>query len=233
MSEPNTAATTPTTPPTETTAAKPAPTTPGEEWRDMSTEAFNKRLSGERLSGAKDVLKSLGLGSIEEAKSAIDKAKTLEQERMTETEKLRAQIKDLEPLKAKAETYAKTVAKLAGNALEGLKESERAYIKSIAGDDPVAQVEAIERAREFNLIGQSSAVEDKKTETKTEAVADKHALAKGTIPKSNNTPAKPPGVMTHLQVYEDLKAKNPYTAAHYRQRHERAIAAERDSAGNK
>ena len=112
----------------------PAPPTPAPETVSMTSEAFKARLQEERGKGVKALLKELGLDKPEDLKSAYEKLKTMEAEKLSEFERIG---KELEAAKKGSEEglrYQKIAKDLFDEQWAKLPENVRADIEAEAGD---------------------------------------------------------------------------------------------------
>lgn len=206
---------------------------PGEEYRNMSPEAFKSRLESERLAGTKAALKALGLTNLEEAKLAIENAKKVEAEKLSEIERYKKRVEELEPvskkLSADNETLKSALEKVAEDAFRQLPESFQKYIATIAGDDAVTRLNAINAAREAGVL---PAAKPKATVSEETPAPEKKREVKPatTIAPKGPTAPKPAGTASHYQIWKDLQESGKaIQAALYRKTHSRAIAAEESS----
>jgi hypothetical protein len=151
----------------------------------------------------KQVLKELGVETIEQAKANLAELKKLEQERMTETERLKARVAELEPIAKERDEYKGAIAARAAQELAALSPEQRAAVEGIAST-PSAQLKAIETLRP----------------TWAKAAAPIAAPA-STTP----APSAPPAASTtsgpnHYEVWQSLKKTNPIAAASYLDLHQ-------------
>ena len=208
--------------PVNPVAAPPSPA-PGEEWRQMSNEAFSARLKEEREAGTKALLKQLGVEKAADIKAALDKARELGQAQMTEAQKLQARLAELEPKASQVDDYAGVLATYATQEFNALPEPAQKYIEATTGDNALARLKAITAARESGLLAALTA--------KTSAVPAEPPRAPNpatTIAPPGPSTPKPAGTLNPYEQWEALKAagKEILAAKFYTENH-RAIAAAR------
>lgn len=152
---------------------------------------LNDRLARAKESARKEAIQEYG-ATPEEVKKALELVKSLEQEKMTETEKLRAELEALKSAKAKAESLEAVVKMNADSALQDLEEKHRASVLRIAGEDPAAQLKLIGELRASGLLSSKieqpvttsvSAPAPKAEPSQQESLRQKHAelLARGAL----------------------------------------------------
>jgi hypothetical protein len=219
MTEPNTGAS-PATSPTPPSAQPSAPAT-GEEYKAMTPDAFATRLRSERDAGVKAMLSSLGIETPEALKSALTKAREVEQAQMTEAQRVQAKLAELEP-KAKGYDEARTVlAETVSADLAALPANVRAFIESTTPDDPVARRRALNAARANGLMptGANPAA------PATPAAPPNPAT---TIAPAGPTTPKPAGTLTTYEQWNDLKQRGQSArAAQFYSANRKAIEATR------
>lgn len=121
-----------------------APAAPAEEKVTMTPAQLKARLAEEREKAEKRVAAELGV-SVADAKAAMAKAKALEDEKLTETERLKNRNAELEKQIVEREAAARRegARPYAEAQMAALTEAQRAVITGFAGDDPEAQIKAI------------------------------------------------------------------------------------------
>lgn len=182
----------------------------------------------------KKLLRELGVESEEEVKKAVARAKELEEASKTELEKLREQNEKLRKELEVSKDYKDTVAISAQKELSKLSDSQRAYVESVAGDDPVRIVKTIDGLISSGLLKQEVPVDKKTSEQPvTPPPAPPKVLANtsstGVPPKAVDTtvPKSP------LEVWDSLKQANPFLAASFYTKNVAAILAEQEKTGKK
>jgi hypothetical protein len=191
----------------------------------FTNEAFNKRLEEERASNeAKfraSFLKELGVEKLEDAKTRIAAAQKLEQDKLSETEKLNLRIKELEPHQATAERVGTRFKALVDGEFGKLPEAAQKAIDEHAGGDAEKRFDMIE------LMRKSGALE---------------ALSKGAVPPeppkppgpANSGPGTPPpppsGTPTKFEEWQAMKGRNPVMGDIFYNNHQREIERTRPAA---
>jgi len=154
------------------------------------------RLARAKETARKELLQEYGADP-DQVKAALKLAKELQDAKLTETEKLNAELTELRGAKAKAEALETIVKANAEQALAALDDRGRAFVASVAGSDPAVQLKTINELRASGLLS-----------PKAEPVP----MAANTAPAA---PA-PKVVMTPkesvLQQYAELKA-DPYRSS--------------------
>lgn len=117
---------------------------PAEEKVTMTPAQLKARLAEEREKTEKRVAAELGV-SVADAKAAMARAKALEDEKLTETERLKNRNAELEKQIVERETAARRegARPYAESQMALLTEAQRAVVTGFAGDDPEAQIKAI------------------------------------------------------------------------------------------
>lgn len=130
--------------PVVTPEAPAAPAAPAEEKVTMTPAQLKARLAEEREKAEKRVAAELGV-SVADAKAAMAKAKALEDEKLTETERLKNRNAELEKQIVEREAAARRegARPYAEAQMAALTEAQRAVVTGFAGDDPEAQIKAI------------------------------------------------------------------------------------------
>lgn len=197
----------------ETVAEKPKTNTD-----DLPPEALKARLDRERDAGLKQALSELGVTDIKDAKASLDAYKKIQQEQMSESDRLRAERDELAIKAKRADEYHAVVSEQAASALSSLTEAQRETVAQIAGDDPVNQLRVVTQLRASGLLGSKP---DHKPPMPAPA---------STAP-AQSAPA--PGATTEqekaLSTYESLQKQNPVEAARYFQRNMSAIGTARQA----
>lgn len=154
------------------------------------------RLARAKESARKELLQEYGADP-DQVKAALKLAKELQDAKLTETEKLNAELTELRGAKAKADALEQIVKANAEQALAALDDRGRAFVASAAGSDPAAQLRMINELRSSGMLA---------------AQAQPVPMAANTAPAA---PA-PKVVMTPkesiLQQYAELRA-DPYRSS--------------------
>lgn len=216
MSEPNPGAPAPTggDPPKPADPPKPGdPPKPAEI--TMTNEALNKRLAEERDAHEKKVraavLKDLGVDKLEDAKAKLATATKLEQDKLSETEKLNLQIKELEPYKQSAERVGTRFKALVDGEFAKLPEAAQKAIDEHAGGDAEKRFDMIELMRKSGAL---------------DALGKAGDPPKPPAPANNGPPSPPPtpsNQPTAFQTWEEKKKTSPMAADIYYQANQREI----------
>lgn len=160
-----------------------------------------KRLEQAKRSAADEMLKALGLDSLDAAKAVITKAKELEDSKKSEIQRLQEEKSKLEPEAKRATDLAAVVAKYADAELAKLTEEQRAAVAAIAGDDKARTLATVEALRPTWIKAAPIPVQPPTPATTAASTA---APAGAAIPTLN-----------HKATWESLKQSNPMLAAHY------------------
>lgn len=180
----------------------------GDEHKQMSHEAFNARIREAEEAGQKKALKAIGVENVDIAKTAIAKAKQLEQEKLSESEKQAARIKELEPGAARAKTLEESLSKHAAARLKLQPEKVQKYIKAVAGDDAERILANLDALEENALLANppADAAKTGEKETKTEDKKPANSRAGTASPPTPTAPGaeKHPRDMTlpEFQAFE-------------------------------
>jgi hypothetical protein len=149
----------------------------------------------------KQIAKRFGADSIDELESRLAKLTKLEQESMTETEKLRARNAELELAAKERDEYKTTLGEQAKAALEALTPEQRTAVLDVA-ETPAKQLKAIEKLRPTWA---------KPDDAKPVVPAPASTTPTPSAPAAATTTSGP----NHLAIWEDLKQSNPMAAALY------------------
>jgi hypothetical protein len=112
---------------------------------------LNDRLARAKETARKELAQEYGADP-EQVKAALKLAKELQDAKLSETEKLTAELTELRGVKAKAEALEVVVKANAEQALAALDEKGRAFVASAAGQDPAAQLKMINELRASGLL---------------------------------------------------------------------------------
>ena len=191
----------------ETTETIPAaaPSASGTETDDKITltqQRLNERIARAKRSAIEDALKEFGVGSIDDAKAAIAKARELEEAKKSEIEKFSERVKALEPEAKRAAELTARLAKYADAELAKLTEAQRDAVLAIAGEDKARALETIEALRPTWSAPVAA--------PSTALPAPAKTTASGAAPAATTTPT-----VDHKAVYEALKKEHPMKAARY------------------
>jgi hypothetical protein len=206
--------------PTAPAAATPAPSAPvvapkADDFQreDKEPAWLPERLARERTAGIKDALKTLGVEDIKDAKAALDAHKASEEAKKTETEKLRAERDALSPKAKRVTELEAIISERATLEVAALTDAQKAAVARIAGDDPGAQLRAIDALKPTwatTPVAPSAAPIPKPATTSPTAAAPAPTAA----PTDNK-----------LATWEAIKATNPMMAASFFLQHQTEILA--------
>lgn len=190
--------------PAATTA--PATAAPQIPPADANAEPFwlKGRLERAEEQARKALLTELGITDPGAAKAALEAAKKAEEANKTAEQRAAELAQKLGTVQTEAERQAAVIQEYAARMFGVLTADQQGAVKAIAGDDPAAQLRAI------NALGPTWA---KQAEAAAPAPAPKPAT---TAP----APDAPAGAATgsppdHRAVYSDMRSRNPFAAAAY------------------
>jgi hypothetical protein len=195
--------------------AAPAPAAPaapaaGEEWRQMSNEAFNQRLADAGKSREAALLKEFGVKTPADLKSLLDEGKKLREAQMTEQQRLEAAVKSLEPVAAKSKALEEDVAFFLQTEEAAIPDDKKSLLElAPPADNPGARLRWIAQAKAKGIFGASAATAAATTTTTTAAP---RIGATTSAPNGPAAPA-PAGSQTPQQQYDALKAAGKTFAA--------------------
>jgi TolA-binding protein len=172
------------------------------------------RLEQAKRSALAEAQKALGVESLEQAKALIEKAKTLEEQRKSDVEKLTERVTSLEPKASRASALEERLGRMADAALAGLTEAQRAAVLAIAKDDKTAALDTIEALRPtWAALAAPAAAPP----------APLPAPAKTTAATAAPATTGPSAGTDYRATYEAMKAENPLAAAQFLNLHSRQI----------
>jgi TolA-binding protein len=170
---------------------------------------LSKRLEQAQRASQEQMLKSLGLSSLDEAQASLAELAKMREERLTEQERNELRLKELEGQASRAKTLEETVASYAEREFSVLTEAQQAAVAAIAGADPSLRLRTIESLRP--TWGPSKPTAETTAET-TEAEAPKlpksSTSSKGGPPDQGNL--SPPDIRAE---FEAARKTNPFRAA--------------------
>ncbi len=179
----------PATPAVTTQQPPAAPATPALAFQQMSPEQFKARLAEERAAGAKETLSTLGVDTVDAAKTSIAKAKELELAKMTEAEKAAAKIAELEPAAKKAAALEATIKSYLEAEEKAVPEDKRGLL-ALAPTESHARLEWIAKAKAQGLFAAAPTAQQPLANTRAGGAAP---------PAGPNTPQKLPKDMTDAE----------------------------------
>lgn len=203
-------------------SATPAPApSAGEEWRNMSADAFKARLDEAGSSREKQLLKEFGVKTAAELKTALEEGKKLREAQMTEQQRLEAQVKELSPVAAKSKSMEEDIAFFLQAEEQAIPEDKRGLLELAPGaEQPGARLRWIASAKAKGLFGATApAAAAGAAQGATRPPAPATTMA----PPGPSTPPAP-GTANHQAIYDGLKAKGQtIAAAAYRAQHRQQI----------
>jgi hypothetical protein len=205
----------PAAPPATTVEGAPAGAPPDPNW-------LKQRFAQNEKAAQAKLLKDLGVTTVDEAKAKIEASKKLEDEKKSEIQRAQDQVKALEPVAQRGKKLEETVNAYAAREMATLTEAQRTTVVGLAGEDPAAQLETIEKLKAGGLLAPPA--------PPPPAAGAPPAPARPAVPPPASTTsaggAPPPASAStpdHKAVYESLQKTNPVAASHYALRHEDAI----------
>lgn len=200
----------PPTAPNAPTPASPAPVPPSAapvadpaEVR-MTSAQLKARLDETRAAA----LRELGFATADEAKAAAAAAKAAAEASKTAEQRAAEALAEKGRLAAEHEATLAIVREHAGRQLGALTDEQKAAVAAIAGDDPRAQLKAIDALRPTWGAQPPPA-----------PIATAPTAAASTAPPPNAPAGQAPAVVDHAATYRGLKATNPIAAAAFLRRH--------------
>lgn len=189
------------------------------------------RLEQAKRSAAAEVLRAIGADTTDAAADAVKRARAA-----AEAEKTAAQ--QAAEAQARAATFQKerddlhsTVSVYATAQLSALTPEQRTAVTTLAGDNPAAQLRAIEALRATWAAPAPAAPAPVVAAPPPPPPA---APPANTAPPVGAPPAgAPPAVVDHIEVLKSLEATNPVRAARYRTTYVREIEAATKARGSK
>lgn len=203
------------TAPTSAIQSQPSAPAPQEpEW-------LPQRLERAKASAQSDLLRSLGVQSVDDAKALVEAARKLENERKTEAERFAEKLAALEPRAKQAEDYARKLGAYADAELSKLSEAQRAAVLGIVGDDKTRVLDTIEVLRPTWAVAPPVAPQQ-------QAPAQVAAPQRPPPASTSGATVHPSGAISPQQVdhraeYERIKATHPVAAALYLVEHSTEI----------
>lgn len=194
-----------------TSVQQPAPAPVVNQQSEQEPAWLPDRLKRAEEKARKDMLAELGVADAKDVKAALKAIKDAEDAKKSETEKLNERLKSLEPLESEVTALRGAVAEMAKAALEGLTDRQREAVVDIAGDDPRAQLKAIQSLRSKGML-------------RADPTAPLPAPANTTRAPGAPAPTSPT-TPDHVAAWQELQTRNPIKAAAYRIQHAAAINA--------
>jgi hypothetical protein len=197
------------TPPAPVTPPPAAATPPvsSPETISLTSEQLKKRLDESATAAQRKFLKGLGFEKDEDLTAAIKRLKDSDQANLTEQEKLRAQLAELEPQARRAAVIEAQYATMVEEQFKALPETVQQAIDSEAEGDAEARQILMSVLKKAGL-GAAPAVHP------------------GVTPpaSASPSPAPPPsGAPTKFQEWESMKARSPLAGDIFYQQNQREI----------
>lgn len=191
-----------------------AATTPTSAERDP--EWLNQRLAKAKTSGRNDVLKELGVSSLDDVKAAINARQAQIDAEKTSAQKASELEGSLASVKAQNAALLASVTAFATAQMGALTEAQKAAVVAIAGDDPSRQVTTIEALRPTWAAQAAPTVTPATAPAApTTAPAPSPAPTDTAPAPSAPSPTNAVSQPNHKAVYAELRKTNPVVAANY------------------
>ncbi len=185
-------------PATNRQAAAPAAPPPAQAGEPNEKPSWlDARLERER----KQVLKDLGIDSLDAGKSAIAAAKEAAEAKKTDAQKAADSAKALESTSSELARAKAAVSEYAKTLMTGLTDAQKAAVNEVAGEDAALQIKTVNALRPTWASMPAPAA----------AVVQNTLPAKGT-PSDSGTATSAPDPKA---IHAELKKTNPYFAARY------------------
>lgn len=137
---------TPTTPAVAPAVAPPAAATPPEPPTPRSDDSppwLPDRLAKAKTTGRTELLNELGFPDIEAAKTAQAEAKALKEASLTDAEKMKLRLQELEPRAARAAALETRLKSIADSQFAALSEQQQGVVDAVAQGDTEKRLELI------------------------------------------------------------------------------------------
>lgn len=194
------------TAPTSAIQSQPSAPAPQEpEW-------LPQRLERAKASAQSDMLRALGVQSVDDAKALVDAARKLEEERKTEAQRTAERIAALEPKAKQADDLASKLGRYADAELGKLSESQRAAVLAIAGEDRARALDVIEALRP-TWASASTQVEQAQHQQVAAPRPPPASTSAATVAQSG-APAQS-ALVDHKAEYERIRGINPVLGSRY------------------
>lgn len=175
-------------------------------------EWLPQRLERAKASAQSDMLRALGVQSVDDAKALVDAARKLEEERKTEAQRTAERIAALEPKAKQADDLASKLGRYADAELGKLSESQRAAVLAIAGEDRARALDVIEALRP-TWASAAASVEVAQHQQVAAPRPPPASTSAATVAQSG-APAQSAQV-DHKAEYERIRGINPVLASQY------------------
>lgn len=164
-----------------------------------------KRLEQAKSATIGEILKRYGAEKIEDIDAKLARLQELETSQLSEQERVKLKLQELEPKAARATQLEEAITALAQRELGGLSDLQKAAVLTLAGTDPAAQIKAVESLRP--------------TWTSAQAPVAAPATTSAAAPPQS----APTNEVNHRARLAQLQNENPFAAAEYARRHASAL----------
>lgn len=197
------------------------PPKPHVEASALPPDALKTRLAEAEAKGQRDLLKTLGVASPEEAARAVADAKAAAEAKRTEAEKLTAREVELADARKQISEYQTAIDAVWANESVKLTPTQLEAINDVVGADAnsAAKTRVLASLRK-TWTAPPAPAPAAPAAAPPPAPASTTAAAPAPAPAGNTSPTD------HKAVFEDLQKTNPIRAAAYLQAHEREIFPE-------
>jgi len=167
---------------------------------DTAPAWLPERLKQAKESAERAILEQLGVQNVDDLKSRLTKARELEQQQMTESEKAAARIKELESSLPKLQQAESTLKSMIEDQFESLSDAQKAAIDAVANGD------AMSRWQLMQVVRAASAGQE------TQPAPPKPPAQ--TVPAGTpRPPAAPAPAQTKFEMWQDRSKRNPIEAS--------------------
>lgn len=169
---------------------------------------LKSRLDRERDAATRAALRELGMDDLTAAKEQLSAFKALQESKLSEEERLRQKLSELDATKAELAEYRAAVDAQAVEAMAALTDTQKAAVLAIAGDSPHKQIRAIAALK-------TTWVEVQPTKPIAPPLS--------TAPASKAPTPTADAPTSVLLKYEALEQQHPARAAYFYLKHQREI----------
>jgi len=205
-------------------AASPAPgVSRDDDFSRMSPKQFKQRLEEARESGARQLLKELGVekGDRKEAIKQIKDKQLMLTKREAEVAEAKAQAAALQPVADEASALKSELKAYADEQFAAMPEALQKFIAATSTEDPGSRLRAMRAAREAGLVPGTTAPAAPAVEAQA-----KPANPSTTMADSGPPTPKPAGSLTPYEKWRGyLEMGLPHVAATYQSQFRKAIEA--------
>lgn len=197
----------------------------------MTPAQFKERQEEAATAAQRKLLKDLGFEKPEDAKSALARLQALENEKLSEGERLAKQLKELQAAVDSSKPLAGLASEAVGELLATLPEAQRKAIEEEAGDNPAEKMRLVRIMRKLAPPAASHAAAD--VAAGQSAAAPSTTTAAPLPPAPPATTALPPGaprqsaVKSKWDQWQEKVSRGDRTADLFYTMNARAIEASR------